>query len=162
MKTVRHETATQERALAVLAEPELVDALRLAGIERTRALRATPDAAQRVQETLREWLADESLGVVIIGTAHAALAAEMIRSFRHGRRPSPVIVQVPSRDGEWEADARAYYQALGREFIGLELVLRGGEEDAEGAEGAENTSRAESAENTSPAESAERAEGGRQ
>ena len=152
MRTTRREAGATDRAVAALADPELVDALRLAGVERTRALRAEPEAAETVEETLREWLADESLGVVIIGADHAALAAETISRIRHGRRLSPVIVQVPSRDGAWAADTTEYYQALSREFLGLEVVLRDGEDGAEGtqeehlAEGAENTSRAESAE----------------
>jgi vacuolar-type H+-ATPase subunit F/Vma7 len=153
MKTTRREAGAMEGAVAVLADAQLVDAMRLAGVERTRTLRAEPEAAESVEETLREWLADESLGVVIIGADHAALAAEAISRIRHGRRLSPVIVQVPSRDGAWESDATAYYQVLSREFLGLEVVLRDGED---GAQGAQEEHLAEGAENGNPAESAEK------
>lgn len=128
MKTTRWEAGAVDRAVAVLADPELVGALRLAGVGRTLGLRAVPEATETVEETLREWLADASLGVVIVGADHAALAIEAIGRFRHTRRVSPVIVQVPSRDGAGGVDATTYYQALGREFLGLEVVLRDGEE----------------------------------
>jgi vacuolar-type H+-ATPase subunit F/Vma7 len=113
-----------EKQIAILADPELVDAMRLAGIRRTRALRAHGGAAAAIGETLREWLATDEIGVIIIGADHAALARELISGLRRGKRISPVIIEVPSRDGAWQADAVQYYQRLGREFLGLEIVLQ--------------------------------------
>jgi vacuolar-type H+-ATPase subunit F/Vma7 len=115
------------KEIAVLADPELVDALRLAGVHRVRALRAEPGAAGAVAETLRAWLVSDQVGAVVIGADHAALARDVVAEFRRGKRISPVIVEVPSRDGAWATDATEYYQQLGRAYLGLEIVLQGTE-----------------------------------
>jgi vacuolar-type H+-ATPase subunit F/Vma7 len=112
------------KRLAVMAEPELVNALRLAGVGRTRSLRAEAGAAETVDETLREWLAEDEIGVIVIGAEHAALVRDRIAAYRKGKRTTPVIVEVPSRDGAWQDDATGYYQQLCREFLGLEIVLQ--------------------------------------
>lgn len=120
-----------QKQIVVMADSELVDAMRLAGVRRTRALRAGPGSASAVGETLREWLAAEDIGVIVIGADHAALARDLISAFRNSKRISPVIVEVPSRDGSWQADATAYYQQLGREFLGLEIMLQDDESGAD-------------------------------
>jgi vacuolar-type H+-ATPase subunit F/Vma7 len=112
------------KEIAVLADPELVDALRLAGVRRARALRAGSDAASIITEALREWLAADEVGLVVVGADHAALAREAVGEFRRGRRLLPVIVEVPAQDGAWPADATEYYQRMGREYLGLEIVLQ--------------------------------------
>lgn len=113
-----------DKQIAVIADPELVDAMRLAGIRRTRSMRARASNAALVGETLREWLATEDVGVIIIGADHAALVPELLSRLRNGKRISPLVIEVPSRDGAWQADSTQYYQRLGREFLGLEIVLQ--------------------------------------
>jgi vacuolar-type H+-ATPase subunit F/Vma7 len=113
--------------IAVLADPELVDALRLAGVGRSEALRAHEVAAQRVREILADWLADEAIAVIVIGVAHARLVAAELAEHRHSRRARPVLVQVPSLGDGGERAAADYYHELGREFLGLEIVLQGSE-----------------------------------
>jgi vacuolar-type H+-ATPase subunit F/Vma7 len=122
-----------QKQIVVMADPELVDAMRLAGVRRTRALRAGPGTAAAVDETLREWLAAEDIGVIVIGADHAELARGLISAFRKGKRISPVIVEVPSQNGSWQADATQYYQQLGREFLGLEIMLQDDEGAADGS-----------------------------
>jgi len=119
------------KRIVVMADPELVDALRLAGVRTTRALRAGPDSASAVGETLQEWLAAEDIGVIVIGADHAELARALISAFRRGKRISPVIVEVPSHNGSWEADSTQYYQQLGRKFLGLEIMLQDDESEAD-------------------------------
>jgi vacuolar-type H+-ATPase subunit F/Vma7 len=117
-----------DKRVAVMADPELVDALRLAGVSRTCALRAGAGAAEAVDKTLREWLAADDTGVIVIGADHAALVRDRVAACRKSRRITPVIVEVPSRDGAWQADATDYYQQLCREFLGLEIVLQDGKD----------------------------------
>jgi vacuolar-type H+-ATPase subunit F/Vma7 len=111
-------------AIAVLADLELTQALRLAGIHRTRALDASAAGAkQRVRDTLREWLDSDELGLIIIGTGHAALVSDDLDALKASKRLLPVIIEVPSRDGAWQADSTRFYQALSRKYLGLEIVL---------------------------------------
>lgn len=123
MRRAVHGTEPQAREIAVLADPELVSALRLAGVARVRALRAEAQAREEVIETLQGWLAEEGMALVIVGAAHAELAREQLEAWRRQRRVLPVIVEVPSRDGPVETDAAHYYQQMGRDYLGLELRL---------------------------------------
>jgi vacuolar-type H+-ATPase subunit F/Vma7 len=119
-----------DKQIAAIGDPELTTALRLAGVRRTRAIRAEPGAAPAIAETLGQWLAADEIGLIVIGADHAALARDLVSGFRASRRLSPVIVEVPSRDGAWATDATDYYQRLGREFLGLEIVLQDDDVDA--------------------------------
>jgi vacuolar-type H+-ATPase subunit F/Vma7 len=113
--------------IAVLGDPELVDALRLAGIWRGEALRAHEAAAPRVQRILAAWLEDEAVAVIVIGAGHATLVAAKLAEHRHSRRAHPVVVQVPSLGDDGERAAADYYHELSREFLGLEVVLQASE-----------------------------------
>jgi len=118
---------SRAQEIAVLADPELVDALRLAGIGRAEALRAHEAAAPGVRRILAEWLEDEAVSVIVIGAAHATLVAAELAEHRHSRRAHPVVVQVPSLGDGGERAAADYYHELGREFLGLEIVLQASE-----------------------------------
>ena len=118
---------SRAQEIAVLADPELVDALRLAGIGRSEALRAQPAAAARVRQMLAAWLEDDAVAVIVIGVAHARLVAAELAEHRHSRRAHPVVVQVPSLGDGGERAAADYYHELGREFLGLEIVLQASE-----------------------------------
>lgn len=123
MRRATHAAEPHAREIAVLADPELVAALRLAGVAKTQALCADPKARETVLETLAAWLDTDTVALVIIGAGHAALVRERLDALRRERRTLPVVVEVPSRDGPWETDAAQYYRRMGRDYLGLELAL---------------------------------------
>lgn len=120
--TVSEGSRAQE--IAVIADPEIVDALRLAGVGRSEALRADEAATPRVRQVLGDWLADATVAVIVIGVAHARLVAAELAGHRHSRHIRPVVVQVPSLGDGRERDSLDYYHELGREFLGLDIVLQ--------------------------------------
>jgi len=113
-----------DKEIAVLADPELIGALRLAGLRKTVALQAgDADTRLAVVETLQDWLRNEEVGVILVAENLAAMAEDVIASPRKGKRLLPVIVEVPSREGSRHGDAADYYKKLSRDFLGLEIVL---------------------------------------
>jgi vacuolar-type H+-ATPase subunit F/Vma7 len=119
--------SSRAQEIAVVADPEIVNALRLAGVGRSEALRADEAAAPKVRQVLGDWLEDAAVAVIVIGAAHARLVAAELAGHRHSRRVRPVVVQVPSLGDGGETDSLDYYHQLGREFLGLEIVLQPGE-----------------------------------
>jgi vacuolar-type H+-ATPase subunit F/Vma7 len=124
MKDMTVSEGSRAQEIAVIADPEIVDALRLAGVGRSEALRADEAATPRVRQILGDWLADATVAVIVIGVAHARLVAAELAGHRHSRRIRPVVVQVPSLGDGRERDSLDYYHELGREFLGLEIVLQ--------------------------------------
>jgi vacuolar-type H+-ATPase subunit F/Vma7 len=113
----------EERQIAVLADEELVGALRLAGVRLARVMESDAAAAPKVRELLREWVADEGIGVILIAENLASLIEGQLDSWRAERRIFPVILQVPSPGAALHADVTGYYSKLSRDFLGLEIVL---------------------------------------
>jgi vacuolar-type H+-ATPase subunit F/Vma7 len=124
-KAVSKGSRAQE--IAVIADPGIVDALRLAGVGRSEALLAEEAARPRVRQILADWLEDAAVAVIVIGAAHARLVAAELAGHRHSRRVRPVVVQVPSLGDAGELNSLDYYHQLGREFLGLEIVLQPGD-----------------------------------
>lgn len=127
MRDMAVSKGNRAQEIAVIADPEIVDALRLAGVGRSEALRADEAAAPRVRQILGDWLEDAAVAVIVIGAAHARLVAAELAGHRHSRRVRPVVVQVPSLGDGGERDSVDYYHQLGREFLGLEIVLQPGD-----------------------------------
>lgn len=127
MRDMAVSKGNRAQEIAVIADPEIVDALRLAGVGRSEALRADEAAAPRIRQILGDWLEDAALAVIVIGVAHARLVAAELAGHRHSRRVRPVVVQVPSLGDGGERDSLDYYHQLGREFLGLEIVLQPGD-----------------------------------
>ena len=135
MRKTLHSPSEQPREIAVLAERGLVDALRLAGVGRFRALPADKKMRDEVNETLREWLGNEAIGVIVIGEEHAALVGEQIGAVRASKRITPVIVSVPSLGDAADEDFAGRYQALARRFLGMDIVLQEGGGGGDGDDG---------------------------
>lgn len=121
------------REIAVLARPELAGVLRLAGLSRVKSVEAGAETPESLQNVLKEWIGDDSIGVIVVDEELARLASEQIRRLRHGKRILPVVVEIPSKSREKAMDASTFYRRLSREFLGLDIELKN-EEDAEATE----------------------------
>lgn len=129
----------KKHAIAVMAGPELVGALRLAGVRETCVVEGEQGSPAKINETLRGWIAGGEVGVILIAEEPAAHAAEVIRSVRARKGLVPVILEIP--DGALEkGGAAAFYRKMSRDFLGLEIVLK---EDAPDADGDESEPRQE-------------------
>lgn len=136
--TLRQSSARRRDQIAAIADTELTDMLRLAGVEKIHALPAGPAVRGEIEDAVRHWLADRDIGVIVIGADHAALISETIAEFRSRSKLWPVIVELPGLQGEWETDIIGFYQTMARRYLGLEIVLDDGSEDTL-AEGDEST-----------------------
>lgn len=118
--------ATKGYGIAVLGGPDLVNALRLAGVADGHVVEAGSDAAAEVPRVLRGWVSGGKVGLILVGDGLTTAAAEVLASVRSRKGLLPVILEVPEREVTEEASA-AYYKALSREFLGLDVVLEADE-----------------------------------
>ncbi|MCC5804950.1 MAG: hypothetical protein JJU00_01360 [Opitutales bacterium] len=111
-----------EPAIAVIAAPERVDALRLAGVAESHAVAADSAATAEIPGILRRWISGGKIGVILIDENLIPFAGDAVRTLRAGKSALPVILEVPVHEVTADTSA-AYYKALSREFLGLDVVL---------------------------------------
>ncbi len=111
-----------ERGVAVIGGTDLVNALRLAGVEAAHVAEPGSGASVDVPRILRGWISGGKIGVILVEEGLLPLADDVVASARAGKNVLPVILEVPVH--EVTADtAAAYYKALSRGFLGLDVVL---------------------------------------
>jgi vacuolar-type H+-ATPase subunit F/Vma7 len=116
-------SSIQNLQVAVIGDLELVSALRLAGVRKTRAIQSERHAADDVRAALQEYMSDPEVGVVMLLEEFAELASDTVLKYRQGKSVLPVIVEVPSKRGTRHPDVVGYYRQFSREFLGFDIVI---------------------------------------
>ncbi len=111
-----------EQGIAVMGGHELVNALRLAGVALWHVAEARAGEATDISRTVRGWISGGKVGLILIEEELVPFAADVIASARARKSVLPVILEVPAREVSMDA-AAAYYKALSREYLGLDVVL---------------------------------------
>ena len=114
---------TKRLGLAVIGGEDLVNGMRLAGIERYQVIKDERQAGAEIREALAALVGDPGIAIIVIQEEHAALVAAELERHREARRSVPVVLPVPSRRGTREGDARLYYRELLRKFIGFDIEI---------------------------------------
>lgn len=109
--------------MAVIADEELVNGLRLAGVSKYYTIKGNHDVREDVRKALTELLAEPDVGIVIMLEDYAQYVEDLMTQVRKKRGTTLVIVEVPSKFGTKYPDAREYYRALIRESIGFEVEI---------------------------------------
>lgn len=109
--------------IAVLGDEDLVSLMRLAGVRRCHRVQDEREPGREVREVLARLLAEAEVGVVVLQEEHARHAADLLAPVREGRKLTPVVLEVPSRQGTRTGDARAYYREYIRGFIGFDIEI---------------------------------------
>jgi vacuolar-type H+-ATPase subunit F/Vma7 len=114
---------TKRLGLAVIGGEDLVNGMRLAGIERYHIIKDERQAEADIREALRVLLGDPGIAIIVIQEEHAAAVAAELERHREARRSVPVVLPVPSRRGTRQGNARLYYRELLRKFIGFDIEI---------------------------------------
>jgi vacuolar-type H+-ATPase subunit F/Vma7 len=114
---------TKRLGLAVIGGEDLVNGMRLAGIERCHVVKDERQAEVEIREALRTLLDDPGIAIIVIQEEHAAAVTSELARLREARRSVPVVLPVPSRRGTRLGDARLYYRELLRKFIGFDIEI---------------------------------------
>jgi vacuolar-type H+-ATPase subunit F/Vma7 len=109
--------------IAVVADEDLVSILRLAGVSRYHIVRDGPGRGEDIRKSLGALLQEPDIGLVVIPDDYREYVADLLAAVRGGKRATPVIIEVPSRYEPTYRDAREYYTATIRKFIGFDIEV---------------------------------------
>jgi len=109
--------------IAVIGDEELVNALRLAGINKHYMIKGDHDVRENVRKALTELLAGPDVGIAIILEDYAQYVEDLVVQVKRGKGIAPVIIEVPSKFGAKHPNVREYYRTLIREAIGFEVEI---------------------------------------
>jgi len=113
----------RQMGIAVIGDEDLVNGMRLAGIDRYHLIPGGPEAGPEVGRAMAELIAEPDIGVIVMLEDYAKYVTDLLAQIRKGRRLTPVVVEVPSKGGTAYGDAREYYKAYIRSFIGFDVEI---------------------------------------
>lgn len=109
--------------IAVIGDQELVSALKLAGVRKTRVIQSERGAAAEILRAVEEYTSDPAVGVIVVLEEFAEMTGTGLAEVRHGRGILPVIVEVPSKRGTRHPDVVGFYKQFCRDFLGFDIVI---------------------------------------
>ncbi len=113
----------KQTGVAVIGDEDLVSGMRLAGISRYHLIKDGSDASKEVRQALSNLIGEPDVSVIVIPEDYAEYVSDLLAQVREGKKITPVIVEVPSKHGTKYGDARAYYKAYIRKFIGFNVEI---------------------------------------
>jgi vacuolar-type H+-ATPase subunit F/Vma7 len=119
----KSKSSVRNLEVAVIGDQELVSVLRLAGVRKTHIIPGERNAAEEVRSTLREYVSDHEVGVVVLLEEFAAIAGDTVAQMRQSKSVLPVVVEVPSKQGTKHTDVVSYYKRFCREFLGFDIEI---------------------------------------
>ncbi len=116
-------TAINQLGIAVIGDEDLVNGMRLAGINKYTVIGEETDKAERVNKALSDLSNKPEIGIIVIQENLAEYAKNQISQLKQSRKLTPVIIEVPSKFGSEFGDVREYYKKYAREFIGFDIEI---------------------------------------
>ena len=116
-------TSIRNMDIAVIGDMELVSALRLAGLRKTKAIQGERNLTEDIRKSLQDYMADPDVGVVVITEDYAEMVDDTIADLRQAKGVLPVVVQVPSKRGTRYPDVVGYYKQFSRKFLGFDIEI---------------------------------------
>ena len=109
--------------IAVIANEDLVNMMRLSGIRRYHLIEGSGNTGEDVRTALSELIGDPSVSIVALQEDHAVYVEDLIAQVAEEKRLTPVIIQIPSKSGTKYPDVAEYYKAFVRKFVGFEIEI---------------------------------------
>ena len=116
-------TLIQNLGIAVIGDEDLVNGLRLAGVNKHHILSGDDAIRDEIRGFLKELLSDPGVGVIVILEDYRKYVDDLLAKMREEKRMTPVVVEVPSKYGTRYQDVNGYYRQYIRDFIGFDLQI---------------------------------------
>ena len=113
----------RKTGIVVVGDEDLVNGMRLAGISRYNIIEHGADTAREVRQTLNELIADEDISVIVLQEDYAEQVSDLLTRVRLGEKMTPIIIEVPSKQGTKYGDVRGFYRSYARGFIGFDIEI---------------------------------------
>lgn len=109
--------------VAIIGNKDQTSLMRMAGVNKYRAIDGDADMADKIRKALNEFLSDTSVGIIMIPQPWAAHVADILERIRKDKRISTVIVEIPPDFKAEPLDVRAYYKAYTKKLIGFNVEI---------------------------------------
>ncbi|MFO8143251.1 MAG: V-type ATP synthase subunit F [Dehalococcoidales bacterium] len=112
----------KQRGIAVIGDEDLVNGMRLAGIDNYHII-ADTDNAEEVRKALGEVLAETYVAIIVLQEDCARHAEDLITRSQEKSGTAPVVIEVPSKFGTQYEDVSQYYKSYIRKSIGFDIEI---------------------------------------
>jgi vacuolar-type H+-ATPase subunit F/Vma7 len=116
-------TVVNQLGIAVIGDEDLVNGMRLAGVNNYVIISEAPDKGEQVRKALNDLMSKPEIGIIVIQEDFIASVGDIVTKFKQSRKLTPVIIEVPSKYGTQFGDVREYYKKYTREFIGFDIEI---------------------------------------
>ena len=113
----------KQMGIAVIGDEDLVSGMRLAGISRYHVIKDDHDTAKDVRQALSKLIGEPDVGLIVILEDYTEYVGDLLTQVKEGKKMTPVIIEVPSKQGTSYGDTREYYKAYIRKFIGFDIEI---------------------------------------
>jgi vacuolar-type H+-ATPase subunit F/Vma7 len=116
-------TVINQLGIAVIGDEDLVNGLRLAGVNKYVVVSEASNKEDQVKKALNDLVDSPEIGIIVIQENFIEYVSELVTKLRQSRRLTPVIIEVPSKYGTEFGDVREFYKKYAREFIGFDIEI---------------------------------------
>jgi len=109
--------------IAIIGDEDLVNGLRLAGVSRFLIIKNSHKISEDIRKALTSVVVEPDVGIVAIQEDYVEYIEDLIAQVKETGRPTPVIIEVPSKYGTKYSDVAEYYKAYIRKFIGFDVAI---------------------------------------
>ncbi|MFC1918877.1 V-type ATP synthase subunit F [Chloroflexota bacterium] len=109
--------------IAVIGSEDLVNGLRLAGINQCFVIKDDHNIGENVREALTGLLDNPDIGIVVMQEDYVKYIEDLSAKLKRDGKMTPVIVEVPSQYGTKYKDVTEHYKEYIRDFIGFDIAI---------------------------------------
>lgn len=109
--------------IAVIGDENLITGMKLGGVGRYYQVEGEHIDQQEIRKALSGLVEDPEIGIVILQEDYVDYVVDIVDRVRESKKATPVIVEVPAKQGTKYPDVRSYYKAFIKKFIGFDAEI---------------------------------------
>jgi vacuolar-type H+-ATPase subunit F/Vma7 len=114
----------KDLSIAILGNKDQTGLMRLAGIQTYAVFENDDrDLQQKVRKTLKEFLDDPSIGLIMVPDNWMAYVTDIVASIRKSKTRKAIVVEFPFRFDTAKQDVKEHYKAYTRNLIGFNVEI---------------------------------------
>ncbi len=113
----------QQLNIAVIGDEDLISGLRLAGMSHYNVITNGSEAESEVRQAMSELIAEPEIGVIALQEDYRQYVEDLITQVQESIRLTPVIIEVPSKQGTKYGDVTEYYKTFIRKIVGFDIEI---------------------------------------
>jgi len=113
----------QNLDIAVIGNEDQVVLMRLADVEKYQVLEGNHDIREKVRETLRGFINDTSIGIIMIPEDWKGYVDDILKHIGERKQITPVIIEIPSKFTTEKEDVREFYKSYTKKLLGFSIEI---------------------------------------